>query len=125
MHADTLYHKMLDQEAATEEAKQENKPIPKFEPLIPKPVTGVQQETQDVLEQLNPDVRKSFFEKLENTPEAERPAEEAAMRAELQAQVQVATQVQSLWDQQAEERKKRKEEGKETIKDKVAGLIGK
>lgn len=34
MHADTLYHRMLDQEAAIAEAKAQNLPPPSFEPLL-------------------------------------------------------------------------------------------
>ncbi|KAL8857223.1 MAG: hypothetical protein Q9178_006148 [Gyalolechia marmorata] len=34
MHADKLYHRMLDQENAIEEAKKSNLPIPEFPPLV-------------------------------------------------------------------------------------------
>ncbi|KAI4111658.1 MAG: hypothetical protein LQ339_000530 [Xanthoria mediterranea] len=37
MHADTLYHRMLDQERAVEEAKKSNLPIPEFPPLVTEP----------------------------------------------------------------------------------------
>ncbi|KAL9634348.1 MAG: hypothetical protein Q9204_003039 [Flavoplaca sp. TL-2023a] len=37
MHADTLYHRMLDQERAVEEAKRSNLPIPEFPPLVTEP----------------------------------------------------------------------------------------
>lgn len=35
MHADTLYHRMLDHEAAVEQAKAEGRPVPVFEPVMP------------------------------------------------------------------------------------------
>ncbi|KZF26213.1 hypothetical protein L228DRAFT_257689 [Xylona heveae TC161] len=35
MHADTLYHRMLDQQRQMDEAKAAGKPIPKFPPLMP------------------------------------------------------------------------------------------
>ncbi|KAL8773227.1 MAG: hypothetical protein Q9209_001904 [Squamulea sp. 1 TL-2023] len=38
MHADKLYHRMLDQERAVEEAKKSNLPIPEFPPLVTEPV---------------------------------------------------------------------------------------
>ncbi|KAL8997648.1 MAG: hypothetical protein Q9169_003128 [Polycauliona sp. 2 TL-2023] len=38
MHADTLYHRMLDQERAVEEAKRSNLPIPEFPPLVTEPL---------------------------------------------------------------------------------------
>lgn len=34
MHADRLYHRMLDQEAAIAKAKEEGRPVPAFGPLI-------------------------------------------------------------------------------------------
>lgn len=37
MHADTLYHRMLDQEKATEAAKEAGQPIPSFPSLLSKP----------------------------------------------------------------------------------------
>lgn len=37
MHADTLYHRMLDQERAVEEAEKSNLPIPEFPPLVTEP----------------------------------------------------------------------------------------
>ncbi|KAL8934256.1 MAG: hypothetical protein Q9216_005998 [Gyalolechia sp. 2 TL-2023] len=39
MHADTLYHRMLAQEAAVAEAKASDTPIPTFGPLIPPPAS--------------------------------------------------------------------------------------
>ncbi|KAI4188387.1 MAG: hypothetical protein L6R41_002170 [Letrouitia leprolyta] len=40
MHADTLYHRMLAQEAAVAEAKASNAPIPSFAPLISEPASS-------------------------------------------------------------------------------------
>ncbi|KAL9602445.1 MAG: hypothetical protein Q9219_001869 [cf. Caloplaca sp. 3 TL-2023] len=40
MHADTLYHKMLAQEAAIADAKAADAPIPTFGPIIPTPSTS-------------------------------------------------------------------------------------
>ncbi|KAI9833882.1 MAG: hypothetical protein M1819_003391 [Sarea resinae] len=40
MHADTLYHRMLDQEKAIEEAKANDLPIPTFPPIIPQTAQG-------------------------------------------------------------------------------------
>ena len=39
MHADTLYHRMLEQEAAIEAAKAEGRPVPAFPPLVTEPIT--------------------------------------------------------------------------------------
>ncbi|KAL8934626.1 MAG: hypothetical protein Q9211_005129 [Gyalolechia sp. 1 TL-2023] len=40
MHADTLYHRMLAQEAAVAEAKASNAPVPSFAPLISAPASS-------------------------------------------------------------------------------------
>ena len=34
MHADTLYNRMVEQEAEVEKAKDEGRPIPKFGPIL-------------------------------------------------------------------------------------------
>ncbi|KAI4178134.1 MAG: hypothetical protein LQ346_007542 [Caloplaca aetnensis] len=46
MHADTLYHRMLDQEAAIAEAKAQDLPPPTFEPLISSSDTAPADPTQ-------------------------------------------------------------------------------
>lgn len=123
MHADTLYHRMLEQEAAIEQAKKEGKPIPKFEPLVVKPATVVVKDDFDV-STLNPETQKKWKEQLEKLPEEDRLAEEEAMKGELRARAELASRIQGLWQEQAKERESRKAEGRETISDKVANLFG-
>lgn len=135
MHADTLYHRMLDQEKAIEEAKAEGKPIPTFPPLLPArqkfstPATA--QKPKDALEgnivqasDLPASVQASLKERLEGLKGEERKLEERAIKAEIQAGEQVAERLGTIYQKQEEERKIRKEQGKETIGDKLSSIFG-
>lgn len=131
MHADTLYHRMLDQEAAVEAAKAEGRPIPTFPAILTKPPKAGQTEAEEPFEgnklqpsDLSAKVQKALKKRLEDLPEQERELEERAIKAEIQAGEQVAGHLGTLYEKQAEERKKRKEEGRETIGDRFAGLFG-
>jgi hypothetical protein len=126
MHADTLYHRMLEQEKATEAAKAEGRPVPKFPPLLSSksknsvnPVDGGRLQASD----LKPKVQEGFKKRLEGLTAEEREVEERAIKAEIQAGVQVAEQLGSIYEKQAEERRIRKEQGKETIGDKITSIL--
>ncbi|GKT41762.1 uncharacterized protein ColSpa_01943 [Colletotrichum spaethianum] len=122
MHADQLYARMFEQEKAIEAAKKEGLPAPKFDLAIPTMPAGADPAVPEV--KPRPDLEKSWKEKLEQLPEAERAAEEAALRADLQAKADVAKNVQKLWDEQEKEKERRKAEGKATIVDRIAGAFG-
>lgn len=140
MRADSIYHRMLEQEAAVEKAKAEGQPVPTFPPLFSgqKAPTTATAKTRDATpaapgpaESVNlpaepgPNTLKEWKEKLEKLPEKDRAAEEEALRAEYRAKLELAGRVQSIWQDQAKEREARKAEGKETIGDRVRGLLGK
>ncbi|KAI2641163.1 hypothetical protein GGS21DRAFT_487501 [Xylaria nigripes] len=120
MHADALYNRMLKQEAEIEEAKKEGRPIPKFDPVIPKPMIS----TSMPEPVLTPEQQETLRAKLENVAEDQRAAEEEAIKGEIRAKSEVASRVQSLWQQQEAERRMRKEKGEETLWDKFAGTFG-
>jgi hypothetical protein len=135
MHADTLYHRMLEQEEAIEKAKAEGKPIPSFLPLItskpessmPAATAAPERSLDDnrvKAEDLPVSVQASFKKRLEGLSEPEKRVEEMAIKAEIQAGEQVAEQLGSIYDRQAEERRKRKEEGKETMGDRISSIFG-
>jgi hypothetical protein len=135
MHADTLYHRMLDQEEAIEKAKAEGKPIPSFPPLISsmpkaaKPAaapTSVKTLDDNRVQpsDLPASVQASLKKRLEGLNDQERRVEELAIKAEIQAGEQVAQQLDTIYDKQAEERRKRKEEGKERIGDRISSIFG-
>jgi hypothetical protein len=132
MHADTLYHRMLDQEQAIETAKAEGKPIPTFPPLLSaKGKFTASQKPQPTLDDnkvkasdLPASVQASLKERLEGLNDEERELEERAIKAEIQAGEQVAERLGTIFQKQDEERRVRKEQGKETIGDKVSSIFG-
>ncbi|KAI5467381.1 hypothetical protein BGZ63DRAFT_419093 [Mariannaea sp. PMI_226] len=117
MHADALYGRLVDHEAAVEKAKAEGLPIPVFEPAVPK--------TKPNMVIPREELQQQWKEQLEKLPEEERALEEAALRGDLQAKSEVADKVQQIWDTQKEERKKRQAEGNSTFGDYVSSLFGK
>ncbi|KAI3324761.1 hypothetical protein HD806DRAFT_493529 [Xylariaceae sp. AK1471] len=119
MHADALYHRMLKQEAEMEEAKKEGRAIPKFAPLVPKPMISAT--TPDP--ELTPEQQETLKAKLEKVAEEDRAAEEEAFKGEIRAKAEVASRVKGLWHQQELERQIRKEKGEETMWDRVAGAF--
>ena len=128
MHADTLYHRMLDQEEAIEAAKKEGKPIPAFAPLLsarPKIKTqDPEVENKTNASDLPASVQAGLKERLEKLSPEERILEERAIKAEIQAGEQVAERLGSLYQRQDEERQLRKDQGKETISDRVKSIFG-
>ena len=112
----------MEQEAAIEEAKKEGKPVPKFEPLIPKPIIKITDGEKEI--SMAPHLQKQLKEQLEKVPEEERHAEEEAIKAELRAKAEVAARVQDIWAEQAREKEQRRKEGRLTIGDRVSGLFG-
>ena len=126
MHADTLYHRMLEQEKAIEAAKAEGRPVPTFPPLLSSKAKHIVQPIDEGGLQpsdLNPKVQKGLKKRLEGLTEEEREVEERAIKAELQAGVEVAEQLGSIYQRQAEERRIRKEQGKETMGDKITSIF--
>ncbi|KAH7360238.1 hypothetical protein BKA65DRAFT_181044 [Rhexocercosporidium sp. MPI-PUGE-AT-0058] len=135
MHADTLYHRMLDQEKAIEAAKAEGKPLPEFPPLLSSSNKTKSSNTSAAahahLEEnklkpsdLPPKVQAAFKKRLDGLTDEEREVEERAIKAEIQAGEQVALSLGSIYERQAEEKRIRKEQGKETIGDKISSVFG-
>ncbi len=132
MHADTLFHQMLEQEAASAKAKAEGRPVPAFAPIIPQQEQPPQQQQGAALRRdgdpvdvphLSEEARKQWQKRLEKLPEEERYAEAASLKGELRAKAEVASQVTGLWEEQAEQRKARKEQGTATTVDWISDLF--
>ncbi|POS77551.1 hypothetical protein DHEL01_v204051 [Diaporthe helianthi] len=117
MHADKLYHQMLEQEAAIEKAKAEGLPEPKFEPFVPKV-------SDDRVANMSEEAKKRYQDALAKVDEKEREAEAAAIQAELRSKEAMVGKVKELWKEQELERQARKARGEETLKDKVAAVFG-
>lgn len=131
MHADTLYHRMLEQEKEIEAAKAEGKPVPAFPPLLSqRPKLGESAneytpERKDPIEisDLRSKVQGPLNKKLDSLEGEQRELEERAIRAEIEAGTQVADRLGVLHKEQDEERKKRKEQGRETLSDKIYSIF--
>ncbi|KAK0656751.1 hypothetical protein B0T16DRAFT_318020 [Cercophora newfieldiana] len=122
MRADSIYQKMMENEAAAKKAKEEGREAPTFAPLIPKTEAPV---AAPGAAEPGPNTLKEWREKLAKIPEEDRATEEEALRAEFRAKAEVAGRIHSIWQEQAKEREARKAEGKETITDKLKDLVGK
>lgn len=115
MHSDSLYHRMLQHEAAVEKAKSEGAPIPKFDLSLPKQNANAIAPSEEV--------QKQWKEKLDKLPEDERAVEEAALRADLQVKTTVARDMKKVWDTKKEEREARQAAGQGTISDTLSSLL--
>ncbi len=133
MHADTLYHRMLEQEEAIESAKAEGRPIPIFEPLLKSSSTNnaAQSPAIPIVEpnlpkysNLPPAIQEQIKERLKDLTDKDRELEERAITAELEAGEQVAGYMDSIHQKQVQERQMRKEIGKETVGDKLSSIFG-
>lgn len=119
LHADKLYHRMMEQEQAIEQAKKEDKPIPKFEPVLPR------QGTDDAAEPalMSENAKKKAAEKLKGMSELERAAELAATEAEMRSKAQMVGKIQSMWKEQEAERQARIEKGEASMWDRMASAF--
>ena len=131
MHADTLFHRMLDQEKQIEAAKAEGRPVPTFPPLLSSKTKHIKSPgeqlpmDENILQpsDLKPAVQEKLKKRLEGLSEAEREVEERAIKAEIRAGEQVAVGLGKLYEEEKAARMKRKAEGKETIGDKINSIF--
>ncbi|KAH8816539.1 hypothetical protein F5884DRAFT_776589 [Xylogone sp. PMI_703] len=124
MHADTLYHRMLDQEKEMEAAKAEGRPVPSFPPLLTSSNPGLSKADPSAQTPRNDiQIPEAAKERLKDLKGIERELEESAIKAQLAAEAETAQNLQAIWRKQDEERQKRKEQGKETIGDKVFSMF--
>lgn len=140
MHADTLYHRMLAQEKAVQEAEKEGKELPKFAPLLEKGGSSVtataaaaaaaaKEEAPEIpktspLANLPLDIQAQIKEKLEGLSGIERELQEKALAAEVSAGQEVKANLKDIYKDSNAERQKRVEEGNETIVDRVSSIFG-
>ncbi|KAF7559386.1 hypothetical protein G7046_g4769 [Stylonectria norvegica] len=117
MHADSLWTRMIQHEAAVEKAKQEGTPLPTFEAAVPKAKPDMVMPSEEL--------QQAWKQALDKLPEEERAVEEAALRVDLQAKADVANKAQKIWYDQKEARKERQAEGSSTFTDYLASLWGK
>ena len=135
MHADRLYHEMLEREKAADEAKKEGKEAPTFQPLIQHDVTTkalgeqgayakARQRAQaeglsTSLSAYAPEKQKEIKERLEGMSEAQREVELQLIAAETRAQLEYTEQIRERMEEERAHRAGRRERGKESVGDTV------
>ncbi|KAF1841789.1 uncharacterized protein K460DRAFT_369801 [Cucurbitaria berberidis CBS 394.84] len=140
MHADKLYQQMLQQEAEIEKAKEEGKPLPKFESVMSKqnmarsmagasstaaPVSGArnpytEDETEnDIWSHIKPESRREYEKKLAALPPEQQEIERMAVLGELKASTGMAKQVEETFIEERIQRMKRREAGQATFGDTI------
>ena len=138
MHADTLYHRMLEEERLTNEAKEKGEPVPAFAPLIAdqsgtleaarggflRDGNGVEDSTQQILAHLSAEKRAVLEKNLENLSPLEREVEEKAFAKDILLAEQLGRELDHKREQQMAERRRRKEEGREGVGDTVGRWFG-
>ncbi|KAL8671242.1 MAG: hypothetical protein Q9168_004256 [Polycauliona sp. 1 TL-2023] len=151
MHADTLYHRMLAQERAVEEAKRSSLPIPEFPPLVTEtpsaPTTTGQQpisaSASAILASAQPmsyeDSRDMYLKRI-LPPEAraaqekewerkglsaeEKMLEARAMAMEAEAGLGVADQVGKIMQETKKGKEERRRQGTAGLGDTISGWLG-
>ena len=136
MHADKLYHRMLAQEQAIQEAKAAGQPAPVFAPVtplarLPQTAAGASARTSATVaaggeEAQSPSAEtlQAWKKKIDALPEDERAAEEQALRADWLARQKVAADLQGFWDREAAERKARVAQGTASWADTFRSALG-
>ena len=137
MHADTLYHRMLAQEAAIEEAKATGLPAPTFAPILSpeKPTTssaaaapvaeagdsekGEVELSATTKALLRPESQGKLLKRLKEMPPSEREVEERSVQMEARASQEIGERVR-----QVEEGRKKRKEGNASIGDTISGWFG-
>lgn len=149
MHADTLYHRMMAQEAAIAEAKAAGLPEPQFPPMLPSvststsvapapmndPTTAIPppppasaSSKKDDLPTLMPETQAmlkpaaqdALRERMKDMSPTERELEEKGVLMSGKSAAETALLMMDVHEQ----RKKRREEGKATFGDQVSGWFG-
>ncbi|PHH83217.1 hypothetical protein CDD82_2989 [Ophiocordyceps australis] len=113
MHADALFQRMLEHEAAVEHAKQHGTAMPVFQVHLP----GTSSSTPP------PELPKAIRDKLDDMPETERAAEEAAIRADLHVKSAMAADIGKIWEKQREERQARINAGEASYWDTITSFF--
>lgn len=146
MHADTLYHRMLAQENAIEEAKSAGRPIPNFpsihspdqRPRPPKEssdlietgdarepvVDDLPQLLPDTVKLMRPEAAQALRERMKDMDQVSREYEEQSAVAEIDAARESAQSYNKIMHHLTEARNKRRAEGNATAGDTISGWFG-
>ncbi|KAI9713736.1 MAG: hypothetical protein M1812_006574 [Candelaria pacifica] len=137
MHADTLYHRMLDQERASEAAKAAGEPIPSFPPIVPSSHDIIATTTSSnssttttavkgsiTADQLPAATQAALKKRVEGLSAEAREIEEKAILAEIAAGERLGRQIGDVYRETDKAKKERREKGKQTVGDQVSSWFG-
>lgn len=140
MHADTLYHRMLERERVVAEAKAAGLPVPIFPDILSSSATSTPSQTLPTptagsspedprplppdLEGLKPKVKAQLRDRMKDLSPEERALEEKALSMEIAAGETVGKEIGRMFEDQAKAKKSRKEQGRETFGDKIGSWFG-
>jgi hypothetical protein len=144
MHADSLYHQMLDHETAVKQAKEQGLPPPTFQPVmsrenlakflgtqLPETVQLAEKARQAVKDDKVPDnvpaeyrkkIQKTLDEhrkKMANMTADERSLEEATLLSNMSEHGKMVEEYTKTLDEQKRQRQQRRQAGKETMTDRA------
>lgn len=140
MHADKLYHEMLEREKAMNEAKERGEEAPSFQPLLsPETATKALGEESAfararqlaqaegfsaTLSAFTPEKQKEIKERLQGMSDEQREVELQLLAAESRAQLEIAGKIKDVMEEERQHRADRRERGKETIGDTLKRMGG-
>ena len=140
MHADRLYHEMLERERIMNEAKEAGREVPTFEALIAGDTTTrvlgeesawararrkAQSEGLSThLKDLSPEKQTEVKERLRNLTPSEREVELQLLAAESRAMKEYTEQIDQELQEEKRHREERRERGRETVGDSLKRLWG-
>lgn len=140
MHADKLYHEMLEREKVVEEARKEGQQAPAFPPLIQHEsamkalgedsawARARQQARADGLptnfSSYSPEKQKEISERIQGLTGVERELELQLFVAEERAQSEYMHRIEQLSEDEKRHRAERRERGRETVGDSIKRMWG-
>ncbi|KAF2770295.1 hypothetical protein EJ03DRAFT_342940 [Teratosphaeria nubilosa] len=140
MHADTLYHRMLERERLAEEAEKESLPAPQLPPLIDASATtaalgedsafarnrkrALEMGQTGSLSAYAPEKREAILKKIAGMNEREKELELQLIAAESRAHMDLQEKYFERLKAEAEGRADRRERGKETVGDTIKRAWG-
>ena len=141
MHADKLYHEMLDREKRIAEAKEAGAEAPAFQPLIqPDQTTQALGENSAWsrarqsaaahgnkfanLSSYSPEKQAEIRERIKDMSEQEREVELQLIAAESRAKLEYADKIQDKMEEERQNRADRRDRGRESLGDTIKRLWG-
>lgn len=140
MHADKLYHEMLDREQLQKDAQEKGQELPELPPLIaPEKITAalgedsafararklaIERGVPNNLSSYTPEKQEEIKKRISGLSPAEKEVELQLIAAESRSQLEYAEKIAMHMEEEKQHREDRRERGKETIGDTLRRLWG-